>query len=106
MRLPALSAVLVALACNGPSALGQNPPLTVPAGFQVTVFAPDVPGVRYLALGPGGVVYASRTGAGIVGRLPDANHDGVADSVVVVASGLNRPFGIAFRADTMYAAHK
>ena len=104
MRLRALSAILAALACNGPSAAGQNPPLNVPAGFQVTVFAPDVPGVRYLALGPGGVVYASRPNAGVIVRLPDANHDGVADSVVVVASGLNRPFGIAFRGDTMFVA--
>jgi len=104
MRLRALSAVLLALACNGPSAAGQNPPLSVPAGFQVTVFAPDVPGVRYLALGPSGAVYASRPSAGVIVRLPDANRDGVADSVVVVASGLNRPFGIAFRGDTMFVA--
>jgi len=104
MRLRALSAILFALACSGPSAAGQNPPLVVPAGFQVTVFAPDVPGVRYLALGPGGVVYGSRPSAGTIVRLPDANHDGVADSVVVVATGLNRPFGIAFRGDTMFVA--
>jgi len=104
MRLRALSAVLVALACHGTPAAGQDQVLKVPTGFQVSVFAPDVPGVRYLALGPGGVVYASRPSAGTIVRLPDANHDGVADSVVVVATGLNRPFGIAFRGDTMYVA--
>src|SRR5216117_813176 len=107
MRQRALTvalAVLLALACHGTPAAGQDQTLSVPPGFKVTVFAPDVPGVRYLTLGPGGVVYASRPGAGTIVRLPDANGDGVADSVVVVATGLNRPFGIAFRGDTMFVA--
>ncbi len=107
MRQRALTvalAVLLALACHGTPAAGQDQTPSVPPGFKVTVFAPDVPGVRYLTLGPGGVVYASRPSAGTIVRLPDANGDGVADSVVVVATGLNRPFGIAFRGDTMFVA--
>jgi glucose/arabinose dehydrogenase len=94
----------VALACRGNTVAGQDQALHVPAGFQVAVFAQDLGGVRYLALGPRGVVYASRPGAGDIVKLPDANGDGVADSVVTVASGLNQPFGIAFRGDTMYVA--
>jgi len=104
-RAPTVAlAVLLALACHGIPAAGQDQALSVPPGFKVTVFAADVPGVRYLTLGPGGVVYASRPSAGTIVRLPDANGDGVADSVVVVATGLNRPFGIAFRGDTMFVA--
>jgi len=71
-------------------------------GFRISVFAQGLGGVRYLALGPGNVVYASRMSAGVIVRLPDANHDGVADSVITVQSGLRQPFGIAFRGDTMY----
>jgi glucose/arabinose dehydrogenase len=97
-------AILVALACNGTTVAGQDQTLHLPPGFHIAVFAPDVPGVRYLALGPRGVVYASRPRAGTIVRLPDANGDGIADSVVTVASGLNQPFGIAFRGDTMYVA--
>ena len=97
-------AILVALACNGTAVAGQDQTLHLPPGFQMTVFAPDVPSVRYLVLGPGGAVYASQPRLGTVVRLPDANRDGVADSVVTVASGLNGPFGIAFRGDTMYVA--
>lgn len=104
MQMRAAVAAIVALACQGRVVAGQDQSLTVPTGFKVSVFAPDVPGVRYLALGPGGVVYASRPSAGTIVRLPDANHDGVVDSVVVVATGLNRPFGIAFRGDTMFVA--
>jgi glucose/arabinose dehydrogenase len=95
---------LVALACRGTTVAGQDQTLHVPTGFQVAVFAQDLGGVRYLTLGPGGVVYASRPGAGDIVKLPDGNGDGVADSVVIVASGLNQPFGIAFRGDTMYVA--
>ncbi|OLC97765.1 MAG: hypothetical protein AUJ00_00940 [Gemmatimonadetes bacterium 13_1_40CM_3_70_6] len=71
-------------------------------GFHISVFAQGLRGVRYLALGPGNVVYASRISAGTILRLPDANHDGVADTVITVAEGLHQPFGLAFRGDTMY----
>jgi glucose/arabinose dehydrogenase len=99
-----LLVIVLALACEGHALAGQDQALRVPPGFHVSVFARDVSGVRYLTLGPGGVVYASRPGAGVIVKLPDANRDGVADSAVTVATGLNRPFGIAFRGDTMFVA--
>src|SRR2546430_14323799 len=37
--------------------------LYVPRGFAVNLFAEGLTGVRYLALGPGGAVYASLPGA-------------------------------------------
>jgi glucose/arabinose dehydrogenase len=95
---------LVAIACKDNSVSNRDEPLQVPPGFHVTVFAQNLDGVRNLALGPGGVVYAALTGDGRVVKLPDANHDGVADSAVTAASGLTQPFGIAFRGDTMYVA--
>ena len=76
--------------------------LFVPPGFSVNLYAENLGDARYLTLGPGGEVYLSVTRAGRIVRLPDANGDGVADTVITVASGLNRPFGIAFRGDTMY----
>jgi glucose/arabinose dehydrogenase len=99
-----LFVAVCALACEGNTIAGQQQDLRVPAGFHVSLFAQDLGGVRYLTLGPGGVVYASRSGAGVIVKLPDANRDGVADSAVTVATGLNRPFGIAFRGDTMFVA--
>jgi glucose/arabinose dehydrogenase len=73
----------------------------VPQGFSVNVFA-QMSGVRFLALGPGGAVYATVSGSGKIVRWVDANHDGVAESVVTVLSGLADPSGIAFRGDTLY----
>ncbi len=110
------------LACAVPA--GENPPppppppggqdtiaiaghaLYVPHGFRVNVFAEGaaVSGARSMALGPGGV-YVALQSAGEIVRLVDANGDGVADApAVAVLTGLNGPFGIAFRRDTMYFA--
>src|SRR5437764_6716660 len=81
--------------------------LYVPRGFTVNLFAEGLNGVRYLALGPGGAVYASLPSGGQIVRLVDANRDGVADAPAqVVLSGLNAPFGITFRGDTMYFAEE
>src|SRR3989449_2431713 len=81
--------------------------LYVPRGFTVNLFVEGLNGVRYLALGPGGAVYASLPGAGRIVRLVDANGDGVADAPAqTVLGGLNAPFGIAFRGDTMYFAEQ
>jgi len=79
--------------------------LSVPAGFKVTYFAKDLPNVRFMAVGPGGVVYASQPDKGQVVRLPDSNHDGKADSTIVVATGLNRPHGLAFHKGALYVAN-
>ena len=79
--------------------------LSVPAGFTVSYFAKDLPGVRFMAVGPGGVMYASQPGRGRVVRLPDANHDGAADGAEVVATGLNAPHGLAFHKGYLYVAN-
>jgi glucose/arabinose dehydrogenase len=105
--------VLLVLACtNGDSVSGQAPgmvaqeiaghTLYLRPGFKIGVFAANLGGVRNIVLGPGGAVYAALQGSGRVVRLVDANGDGTADSVTDAATGLNGPFGIAFRGDTMY----
>src|SRR5882762_11508562 len=108
MHQRVLSVALIAIACNGTPARGQeqqrsDDALRVPPGFKVGVFAEHLQGVRYMTLGSGNAIYASQPGSGLIVKLTDANRDGVADSVATtVASGLKGPFGIAFRGDTMY----
>lgn len=79
--------------------------LSAPAGFTVRYFAKDLRGVRFMALGPGGVVYATQPRSGRVVRLPDANHDGAADSVEVVVSNLHQPHGLAFHKGALWVAN-
>jgi glucose/arabinose dehydrogenase len=76
----------------------------VPAGFAVDVYAEGLRGARFMALAPDGTPYLSITRAGRVVKLPDANGDGRADTVITVADGLNLPHGLAFRGDTLYVA--
>lgn len=78
--------------------------LSAPAGFSVTEYAKGLDGVRFMAVAPDGAVYASQPGEGRVVRLPDANHDGVADGVAVVAEGMRQPHGLAFHKGFLYVA--
>ncbi len=78
--------------------------LTLPPGFAIAEYA-KVGGVRFMAVGPDGAVYASRPGAGEVVRLVDADRNGEAESQTVVASGLNRPHGLAFHGGYLYIAN-
>jgi glucose/arabinose dehydrogenase len=71
-------------------------PLKLPPGFAWTVFAREVKGARVLILDPNGNLLVSLTSQGKVVALPDANHDGVADAVVTVLDGLNKPHGLVF----------
>jgi len=105
----AISVVLAFIACRSPQpAAGQaaDGTLRVPDGFKVSIFAQNLRGVRYLALGPDKAVYASQPASGLIVKLRDRNNDGVADTTISVADGLHGPFGIAFRGDTMYVAEE
>lgn len=79
--------------------------LRVPAGFRMSYYAKNIPNVRFMAIGPDGAVYASQPGRGSILRLPDANHDGVADTVIVAVSGLKQPHGLAFHKGALYVAN-
>jgi len=78
--------------------------LHVPRGFAVNLYAENLPGVRFLAVGPGGEILATLTRQGRVVALPDANHDGRADRVISVADGLDLPHGIEFHAGSLWVA--
>jgi glucose/arabinose dehydrogenase len=108
---------LLVIACSGGAPVsGQTPEgmvaqqiagrtLFLRPGFKINVFA-DVGGVRNLVLGPGGAVYAALQGPGRVVRIAHADGDSVAGATTDVATGLNGPFGIAFRGDTMYVGEQ
>src|SRR5438477_2594069 len=77
----------------------------VPAGFQVTVFADSVGNAREMALGPRGTVFAG-SWTGKVYAVIDRNGDHKADRVVVIASGLDQPNGVAMHNGALYVATK
>jgi glucose/arabinose dehydrogenase len=80
--------------------------VVLPRGFEISVYADRLDGVRFLAVGPDGALYATQTGAGAVVRLLDGDGDGQADATQPIAAGLDGPHGIAFRGDTLYVAEE
>ena len=103
-----LVAVLSGLFAAGTVFAQQQTPtpgqLVVPAGFQISVFAENVRNARSMALGVQGTVFVgSRTG-GSVHAVVDRNGDFKADTVLVIATGLDQPNGIAMRNGALYVA--
>src|ERR1700752_3515975 len=90
----ALAAGLPASARQTPSPLSG---LKLPAGFQAEVYAEKVDNARSMALGPQGTVFVGSQYAGKVHAVVDSNGDHKADRVVVIASGLDQPNGVAIR---------
>ncbi|HEY2344768.1 MAG TPA: PQQ-dependent sugar dehydrogenase [Xanthomonadaceae bacterium] len=78
--------------------------LHVPPGFSVSLFADNVPNAREMAWGDHGTLFVGSSDAGKVYALRDANHDGRADSVQVIAGGLRTPVGVAFRDGALYVS--
>jgi glucose/arabinose dehydrogenase/cytochrome c2 len=83
---------------NGPDVVappaGARP--EVPLGFRADVFARDLLGPRLLRVSPSGDLFVAESQAGRVRVLRAADGARSADRDEVFASGLDRPFGIAF----------
>jgi glucose/arabinose dehydrogenase len=63
-----------------------------------------VPSAREIALGADGTVFVGSNAAGKVYALTDADHDGRAERVRVIASGLKLPVGVAFHDGDLYVS--
>src|SRR3989338_2444719 len=102
-------AELIEKAQKPPEALiqGENKtefPLTIPAGFSISIFAKNLNNPRVLEVDPTGTLLVSIPKQGKVIALPDEDTDGKADEVITVAEKLNQPHGIAFYQANLYIA--
>jgi glucose/arabinose dehydrogenase len=81
--------------------------LTVPSGFAVNVFADKLQFARFMALAPNGDVFLAEPvrGDGRITILRDLDHDGAAEVRETFATGLNRPFGLAFWKEHLYVGN-
>ena len=74
--------------------------IKLPPGFAINLYA-VVPDARSMCVSPNGTVFVG-TRENKVYAVTDKNHDGKADSVYVIAKGLNAPNGVAFRDGSLY----
>jgi glucose/arabinose dehydrogenase len=79
--------------------------LQVPEGFEVSLYAADLPSARYMEFSASGDLIVSRPHAGEVILLQrDADNDGRPDGRKVLLEGLNRPLGLALYQGWLYVA--
>ena len=88
-----------------PTAAGNMPTtkLKAPDGFKIEVFATGIPDARSLRVGDKGTVFVgNRLLDKVYAIIPGAN--GAPNTVKVIASGLHRPNGLAFKDGNLYVA--
>jgi glucose/arabinose dehydrogenase len=78
-----------------------SPQLKLPKGFKIEVYVSGVPNARSLRLGDKGTVFVSNRQLDKVYAIVDRNGK---HEAIVIASGLDRPNGLAFRNGTLYIA--
>ena len=113
--VPAVLAVAVISACTDRSPT-QNTALfpdaesdprlasiRLPIGFKIHTYADGIRGARSLSISPEGTVFVG-TREDLVYAVVDRNRDYLADSLYVIADGLQRPNGVAFRDGDLYVA--
>lgn len=76
--------------------------IKLPLGFEISIFAENVVNARSLVLSDAQTLFVSTRNEGKVYAI---KHDGIkAQKVITIASGLNRPNGVAFRKGALYVA--
>jgi glucose/arabinose dehydrogenase len=78
--------------------------IKLPPGFSIAVYSAAVPGARSMAIGANGTLFVGSRSEGKVYALVDRNGDHKADEVIIIASGLKSPNGVAFRNGALYVA--
>lgn len=78
--------------------------IKLPQGFTISLFADNVPNARTMALGKDGTVFVGTMRSGNVYALQDIDQNGKAEQRHIIASGLNMPNGVAYKAGTLYVA--
>jgi len=81
--------------------------LNIPEGYTAKVFyAGRLDKPRFFAWGPDSVLYVANKNSGEILALPDRNHDGVADTAIVAASGFHLSHDLQFYNGAMYVAEE
>ncbi len=80
----------------------------LPDGWTASVFAAGATlnKPRFMAWGPRGTLYVANMNGNNVLALPDANNDGVADTVIIAARGFSLGHDVRFWRDTMFVCQE
>lgn len=95
-------ALLSIMACNQPATEPDPGFMNLPPGFEWSIYAGNVPNARGMCLGSQGTLFVGSRSAGKVYAVLDTDHDFKADTVLVLAEGINMPAGVAFKNGDLY----
>lgn len=87
--------------------ISENLTLSVPPGYKATVF--HVGGLskpRFFAWSPDSVLHVADKSLGQIIALPDRDRDGIADTMIVAASGFSKSHDVKFYNGAMYVAEE
>ncbi|MGC2520857.1 MAG: PQQ-dependent sugar dehydrogenase [Burkholderiales bacterium] len=97
-----LACLALAAAQHAPGQRLQLDKIKLPPGFEINVFADNVPNARSLALGKNNVLFV---GSRTPGRVYAVRYrDAKATQVITLASGLDVPNGVALKDGALYVA--
>ncbi|HTE48560.1 MAG TPA: PQQ-dependent sugar dehydrogenase [Candidatus Paceibacterota bacterium] len=77
------------------------PGFILPAGFSLNIFAKNVPDARVIEMDPKGRILVSEPSEGKIVALIDKDNNHISDEQKILASGLNRPHGMAFNCNNV-----
>ncbi len=103
----ALILLLISFSCTGQStsSIIQLETIQLPDGFEIEVWAEDIPDARSLAMNEdGSIIFVGNRQGKNVYAIQDSNGDGKADKKYTLATGLRMPNGVAFRDGDLYVA--
>ncbi|MDX1622389.1 MAG: sorbosone dehydrogenase family protein [Gemmatimonadota bacterium] len=78
--------------------------IEMPPGFEIAVFADDLPDARSMTRSESGVIYVGTRREGNVYAVVDGDGDQVADRTWTIASGLTMPNGVVWKDGALYVA--
>jgi len=101
-KLYCLSAIVTLTAISACAKALPLEKIKLPPGFQISLFADNVPGARSMALGDNGTLFIGTRDEGKVYAIKYLNDK--AAEIYTIASGLHMPNGVAFRNGSLWVA--
>lgn len=103
LALSSLIILFFTTSCNSQNEY-SDAQIKLPAGFNISVYAENVPNARSMELSESGILFVSTRTAGNVYALVDNDKDFKVDEVITIVSGLDMPNGVALKNGDLYVA--
>ncbi|MBL28473.1 MAG: sorbosone dehydrogenase [Rhodospirillaceae bacterium] len=103
--LPAVLGTVLTSGAGAQSVADRLDQLTLPEGFEISIYA-EVPGAREMAIaGEMGVVFVGTRSSELYAVIDD-DRDGTVDRVLTMRDDLNAPTGLAYDDGTLYVSEQ